>query len=611
MQKPNNQPTDLLDQAVQSIQQSVQTVPVPMDLLKKTQFALENEDRNPSLEKPLPKSTTRFRNSWLAIALAASLLLLIGFVVQPWNHNGTAFAAAIKNLHTARSATLRVTQKLGGSPEIHGQMFINEQAVRIEWLEGTLVMIADLQIGKYVSLDTVQKTGQLAKLTDDDVLRSFSNPIEQLRNSKPNDAKYVGQESFNGRITDVFHVKNGEWLGASGIPILKVWIDRELELPCKIVMVDNDPKSEMYLAFDDIQWNVEIPPAKFAISLPSDYKAVEIPQINPSRLEPSNAPEKVGSVLLSSDRVPRSIDWNVKRNVLSAIVSDPENTPVQKVRSNELRQWDIATSKKLDSRSVQGAATLAGSSDGQFLAFAQGREIQILSSSDGSLHKLLVSKHALPWLAINASGKYLAATSVDWEAVKTQRIAQSSIEIWNLSSGEKVLDLSDDLRSDFIAVSPSGDSFATAGGDSGTIQLRRLSDGELLHQFDGHLRAAYSPDGTRLAVVSYRKTENGTSASVSLYDLEDYKMLQTLPCEGEKSTILALTFSRNGDKLAVGSWSGNVRVWSLEKPEGVPQGNNPLAINMNSGIHSVAFSPDGSQLAAGSEDGGLRIIGVK
>ncbi len=101
------------------------------------------------------------------------------------------------------------------------------------------------------------------------------------------------------------------------------------------------------------------------------------------------------------------------------------------------------------------------------------------------------------------------------------------------------------------------------------------------------LSVSFSRDGQKLAIGS-------GDGSVSLWNLQAEK-------QGEfpvsQSAILSVSFSRDGQKLAVGSGDGSVSLWNL-------QGKKEREFRVSqSAISSVSFNSDGQKLAIGSADG--------
>src|SRR5262249_7235499 len=140
-----------------------------------------------------------------------------------------------------------------------------------------------------------------------------------------------------------------------------------------------------------------------------------------------------------------------------------------------------------------------------------------------------------------------------------------------------------------VAASPDGKRLASAGA-AGTVRVRSLSSGKLLHVFSRPGEAysvAFSPDGKTLA-AHWRK------GPLSLFDVVSGAEVRKLVDDD----LLGVAFSPDGALLATAGTSGTVRVW--EVASGRPR---RTFRSSGSAAFSPAFSPDGKVLAAGSEDG--------
>ena len=103
---------------------------------------------------------------------------------------------------------------------------------------------------------------------------------------------------------------------------------------------------------------------------------------------------------------------------------------------------------------------------------------------------------------------------------------------------------------------------------------------------------AYSPDGTRLAVVS--------NIGIWLYDTATGQEVALLT--GYTDWVRSVSFSPDGNTLASGSLDNTVRLWEV---------NTGMHIRTLTGhtdwVRSVSFSPDGNTLASGSDDNTVRL----
>jgi WD40 repeat protein len=94
---------------------------------------------------------------------------------------------------------------------------------------------------------------------------------------------------------------------------------------------------------------------------------------------------------------------------------------------------------------------------------------------------------------------------------------------------------------------------------------------------------AFSPDGTRLAA--------GGDGALNIWDWRKRERLHTFPYGGQRAPTVA--FSRDGRRLASGTWGGSIQIWDAENGGkallNVPEDHYPVT--------ALAFSPDGGQLA--------------
>jgi WD40 repeat protein/predicted Ser/Thr protein kinase len=151
---------------------------------------------------------------------------------------------------------------------------------------------------------------------------------------------------------------------------------------------------------------------------------------------------------------------------------------------------------------------------------------------------------------------------------------------------------------------PTGD----LGLDLRTLQLQDLRTGEVVRRLTeltpwgqgtkaSLVRAAFSPDGKRVAVTRGRDT-------VLVYDCTTGALLAELA--GHTSTAYAVAWSPDGARIASGSNDTTVRIWDGDSYEALVElrGHDSYVIDL-------AWSPDSQTLASGSGDGTVRLWGTR
>ncbi len=103
---------------------------------------------------------------------------------------------------------------------------------------------------------------------------------------------------------------------------------------------------------------------------------------------------------------------------------------------------------------------------------------------------------------------------------------------------------------------------------------------------------AFTPDGGQVAVGSQDR-------SVHLFNV---RTRQVRVLRGHKDQVIGLHFSRDGRRLASGSWDGEIRVWDLGNPRARPR----VLTGHTDAVHAVRFVGD-QLLASASTDKTVRL----
>lgn len=147
-----------------------------------------------------------------------------------------------------------------------------------------------------------------------------------------------------------------------------------------------------------------------------------------------------------------------------------------------------------------------------------------------------------------------------------------------------------------------GDGRCLAVGSYGSVVVWDLVDGRpsvTLSAIPGPVLAlAFSRDGKRLAVGSGLPARTGV---VRVYDVPGGALLNEFDAHGD--VVSGLSFRPDGGRLASGSYDQTVRVWDLiqNRPAGVFRGHSDF-------VYDIAFDPSGKTILSVSKDHSIKRI---
>lgn len=255
-----------------------------------------------------------------------------------------------------------------------------------------------------------------------------------------------------------------------------------------------------------------------------------------------------------------------------------------------IKLWDAASGREL--------STITGHSAGvTSVAFGPNGE-QLVSGSEDKTVRLWNSRTGEAIRTFEQQNLGVSAVAFSPDGTRVVSTAWTTIVLWNVKSGEKIVKIRDKAHVApirCVAFSPDGTRFAT-GSEDATIVVWDADAGQQITTLSGHassvLAVAFSPDGEHVVSGSADRTVKLWSPG------EDTGLALT----GHTSALGSVAFSGKGQFLASGDRSGLVKLWDAQKDEILftLKGHSRM-------VQSLSFSPDETQLASASYDGLVRL----
>ena len=238
--------------------------------------------------------------------------------------------------------------------------------------------------------------------------------------------------------------------------------------------------------------------------------------------------------------------------------------------------WDAMRLEKASVWHDQPASVMTASfsSDGALLAYATG--------------KVIIVRETKSWTKVREFPCNIGGHGILLFLANNRQLVDNSGALWDLSTGEKIVDLPVEWRGNWIAQSPDGKRWVSIDAD-GFLKVGDLAERKNLsrqHAHHDHGRAvAYSPDGKLIATGSER---------VLLWDA--VTMTRIAPLEYE-SAVWSVAFSPDGSWLVSTHGDGSILIWDVVNRE-----LNASLREHSGAVRAVAVAADGKRVATASED---------
>ena len=260
--------------------------------------------------------------------------------------------------------------------------------------------------------------------------------------------------------------------------------------------------------------------------------------------------------------------------------------------------WDPKTGRrKKELEAWSGKASL--SADGRRVALLDfgllESGLRIVSVDGGeTVHTYKDESSDVDALALGPKGEHLVVTNDG--AVEVRRVGKDG-------DARRLGALEDDVRG--LAIAPMGALRVAAGGSKGQLRIWDVVAESELNLDTGEtasvMAVSFSPDGNTLAAVD-------SDGAVRLYAAGDEspQHVFTAQVPGEPAELRKVAVTNDGARVIVGSWSG---VYSLWKPDSSGTSADLVSVLAEGLIASGAttFTPDGKTAVAAVHNGAIRL----
>ncbi|QDT50239.1 Chromosome partition protein Smc [Symmachiella dynata] len=169
--------------------------------------------------------------------------------------------------------------------------------------------------------------------------------------------------------------------------------------------------------------------------------------------------------------------------------------------------------------------------------------------------------------------------------------ASGRVVVWNIKTGERVIEVGDELDAVLAADISADQTMVALGGPARVVRIYSTADGSLLHELKKHTdwiySISFSPDGVLLATGD----RNG-----GMFVWEGYTAREYASLRGHSAAITGLTWRSDSNILASSSEDGGIRLWEMENG-----GNVKTWSAHGGGAAAVEFTRDGRLVSCGRD----------
>ncbi|MBD2207565.1 YARHG domain-containing protein [Calothrix sp. FACHB-1219] len=331
------------------------------------------------------------------------------------------------------------------------------------------------------------------------------------------------------------------------------------------------------------------------------------PNTLPTTIKPKPAtpkqPSAANSVTNQNWKNAQLIHTISSNNPVLSIVFNPDRKTLV-TSGNGIQIWNLETGEKLRSLADKNLVnSIALSPDGNTLAAGittDQHNNTMIEVWDLEMNESLYR--------ISGAGNRVVITP-DGQTLATGLSSQSTVQLWNLRTGEPKQKLSGKLEFYATSMSITGDgSILAARGFFNKLDLWDINPGKLIRtiEFSGSYGdtdvVALSPDGQFMVTTRGPISTGGVETAgvaVQIWNVRTGELIRAL--EGHSRLVASVAISPDSQYLASGSLDGTIRIFNLHTRELIR-----VLKDIGETI-SMSFSPDNRTLASGSSDGKIRI----
>lgn len=291
-----------------------------------------------------------------------------------------------------------------------------------------------------------------------------------------------------------------------------------------------------------------------------------------------------------------------KGEILDVSVSDDGRRIFSRSRSplgqsdRTTRIWDFATGREIEEFADDTPVYwLCHTTNGQRVLCWGNGQLCVRNAVTGEVTSRFRPKHFHP-------GSPSISLQFNEHGSRILGVQNHEATLWDAETGNELFELRSNAEK--LLLSPDGNQITAGEFGSGALKLTswNTATGERTlkspHGISFNIdRLVFSPNGRQLAATGVRTND------MTVFNARTGQVVFTQ--EIHSRGALCTVFSRDGSRIATGSWDESLKIWDAATGRLLATSAGHTA-----GVTCASFSPDGKRIASGDEDGVLKIWDV-